>query len=148
MVSDVYQSEPQATLILPWITEYCLLRFVYPDKHIRSSITTLTGTENHSFIQTDSFKWWIGRDNHVSILEELVKESKPWIYIGRSFSPAREKLYEYLSLLRMSSLMQRTVGSDPLSVSWIWKNEDFKLDLLQRQGPYNAYRIEFLQTIK
>lgn len=148
IVSDVYQSEPQATLILPWVTEYCLLRFVYPDKQIRSAITTLTGTENHSFIQTDSFKWWIGRNNHVSMLEELMKESKPWIYIGRSFSPAREKLYEYLSILRMSSFMQRTVGSDPLSSSWIWKNENLKLDLFQRQGPYNAYRIEFLQIKK
>jgi hypothetical protein len=148
IVSDVYKYEPQATLILPWITEYCLLRFVYPDKQIRSSITTLPGTENHSFIQTDPFQWWIGRNNHVSKLEELMKESKPWIYIGRSFSPAREKLYEYLSILRMSSLMQRTVGSDPLSLSWIWKNEDLKLDLFQRQGPYSAYRIEFLQIIK
>ena len=148
IVSDVYKYEPQATLILPWVTEYCLLRFVYPDKQIRSSITTLPGTVNHSFIQTDSFKWWIGRNNHVSMLEELMKESKPWIYIGRSFSPAREKLYEYLSILRMSSLMQRRGGSDPLSLSWIWNNEDLKLDLSQRQGPYNAYRIEFLQRIK
>jgi hypothetical protein len=148
IVSDVYQYEPQATLILPWITEYCLLRFVYPDREIRSSITTLPGTENHSFIQTDSFKWWIGRTNHVSMLEELLKESKPWIYIGRSFSPAREKLYEYLSMLRMSSLMQRRVGSDPLSLSWIWNNEDLKLDLSQRQGPYNAYQIEFSQRMK
>jgi hypothetical protein len=148
LVSDVYKHEPQATLILPWITEYCLLRFVYPDKQIRSSITTLPGTENHSFIQTDSFKWWIGRNNHVSMLEELLKESKPWIYIGRSFSPARERLYEYLSMLRMSSIMQRRVGRDPLSLSWIWNNEDFKLALIQRQGPYNAYQIEFLQRTK
>ncbi len=148
IVSDVYKYEPQATLILPWITEYCLLRFVYPDKQIRCSITTLPGAENHSFIKTDPFKWWIGRNNHVSKLEELMKESKPWIYIGRSFSPAREKLYEYLSMLRMSSLMQRRVGSDPLSLSWIWNNEDLKLTLTQRQGPYNAYRIEFWQRIK
>jgi hypothetical protein len=44
--------------------------------------------------------------------------------------------------------MQKRVGSDPLSLSWIWNNEDLKLDLLQKQGPYNAYRIQFLRTIK
>jgi len=144
IVSDIYKYEPQATLILPWVTEYCLLRFAYPDKQIRCSITTLPGTENHSFIQTDSFKWWIGGNAHVSMPEELMKESKPWIYVGRSFSPAREKLYEYVSALRMGSLMQRRGGSDQLSLSWIWDNEELKLDLFQRQGPYNAYRIEFL----
>ena len=148
IVADVYHAEPQATLILPWITEYCLLRFAYPDKPIRSSLTTLPGAEHHSFVQTEPFKWWIGRNNHVSKLEELMKERKPWIYIGRSYSPAREKLYEYLSLLRMSLHMQRSVGSDPLSLSWIWKNEDLKLALLQKQGPYSAYRIEVLKREK
>lgn len=148
LVSGVYQHDPQATLVLPWITEYCLLRFVYPDKQIRSSITTLPGTQNDSFFKTDSFKWWIGGNNHLSMLEELLRESKPWVYIGRSFSPAREKLYEYLSVLRISSLIQRRGGPDPFTFSWIWNNRDLKLDLFQRQGPYDAYRIEFLQIMK
>lgn len=148
IVSDVYKNEPQATLILPWVTEYCFLRFAYPDKPIRSAITTLPGAQDYSFVQTDPFKWWIGRNNHVSTLEELMNESGPWIYIGRSFSPAREKLYEYLSLMRMNSLMQRRVGNEPLSLSWIWNDENLKLNLVQRQGPYNAYRIESSQRIE
>ena len=148
IASDVYKYEPQATLILPWVTDYCFLRFVYPDKQIRSSITTLSGAgANTSFIQTNTFKWWIGRNNHVSTLEELMRQSKPWIYIGRSFSPAREKLYEYLSFLRINHLMQRTGDSNPLSLSWIWNNADLKLDLSRKQGPYNAYRIERSQRI-
>ena len=143
IVTDVYLAEPQATLILPWITDYCFLRFVYPDKEIRSSITTLSGAgANTSFIQTDTFQWWIGRNNHISKLEELMRQSKPWIYIGRSFSPAREKLYEYVSLLHINFLMQRTGDSNPLALSWLWNNTDIKLELSRRQGPYNAYRIE------
>ena len=148
IVSDVYKYEPQATLILPWITDYCFLRFVYPDKQIRSSITTFSRTgENKSFIQSDAFQWWIGRNNHVSTSEELMRQSKPWIYIGRSFSPAREKLYEYLSFLRINSFMQRTGDDIPLSASWIWNNAGLKLDLSRRQGPYNAYRIKPSQGI-
>jgi hypothetical protein len=148
IVSDVYKYEPQATLILPWVTDYCFLRFVYPDKQIRSSITTLSGAgANTSFIQTDAFKWWIGRNNHVSMSEELMRQPKPWIYIGRSFSPAREKLYEYLSFLRINSFMQRTGDDIPLSASWIWNNAGLKLDLSRKQGPYNAYRIERSQGI-
>jgi hypothetical protein len=148
IVSDVYKYEPQATLILPWITDYCFLRFVYPDKQIRSSITTFSRTgENKSFIQSDAFQWWIGRNNHVSTSEELMRQPKPWIYIGRSFSPAREKLYEYLSFLRMNSFMQRTGDDIPLSASWIWNNADLKLDLSRKQGPYNAYQIEPSQGI-
>ncbi|MFO7667390.1 MAG: hypothetical protein R6V76_12275 [Desulfobacterales bacterium] len=148
IVSDVYKHEPRATLILPWITDYCFLKFVYPDKQIRSSITTFSRTgENKSFIQSDAFQWWIGRNNHVSTSEELKNQSKPWIYIGRSFSPAREKLYEYLSFLHINSFMQRTGDDIPLSASWIWNNADLKLDISHTQGPYNAYRIEPSQGI-
>jgi hypothetical protein len=82
------------------------------------------------------------------MLGELMRESKPWMYIGRSFSPAREKLYEYVSALGMGSLMQRRGGSDQLSLSWIWDNGHLKLDLAQRQGPYSAYRIGFPQGIQ
>jgi hypothetical protein len=148
IVSDIYRHDPQATLILPWVTDYCFFRFVYPDKQIRSSITKFSvAGGNPSFANTDAFKWWIGRNNHVSTLEELMGQSKPWIYIGRSFSPAREKLYEYLSFLRINHLMQRTGGNKPLSLSWIWSNAGLKLDLSRKQGPYNAYRIERSQGI-
>jgi len=143
IVADVYKHEPDATIISPWVTEYCFLRFVHPDKKIRTSVSSLTGTGNNDYLKTPSFQWWIGDNNHVPTLEKLTKESKPLIYIGRSFSPAREKLYQYMSMLGMSSFMQRNVGSDRMSLSWMWSYRDLLLQLIQKQGPYDAYRVEF-----
>ncbi len=148
IVSDVFKHEPQSTLILPWVTDYCFLKFVYPDKTIRSAITRLPGTqEDNLFVKTGAFQWWIGKNNHISSHEELLIQSKPWIFIGRPLSPAREKLYSYLELLGLNRLMQRSGEHHPLASSWIWDHAALKLDLYRKQGPYNAYRIDQTMTI-
>ena len=148
IVSDVFKHEPRSTLILPWVTDYCFLKFVRPDKPIRSAITRLPGTEeNNLFVKTEIFQWWIGKNNHISSHEELLIQSKPWIFIGRPLSPAREKLYSYLELLGLNRFMQRSGEHHPLASSWIWDHAALKLDLYRKQGPYNAYRIDQTMTI-
>jgi hypothetical protein len=142
MVSSLYEREPKTTLITPWVTDYCFLRFVYPEKTILCSISRL-GYVDPEFFTSETFRWWIGEKNQLLTAEKLESKTKPWIYIGRSFSPARERLYKYLSSIRLQQFMQRRVDNDdqPLQMSWIWDTTLLTRTHIQQHGPYSAYEI-------
>ncbi|MFL5471442.1 MAG: glycosyltransferase family 39 protein [Gemmatimonadales bacterium] len=135
---------PNATFLLPWISDYSLLRFSSPASRVDLCLSEMPASRiSHGGYQgglpaTD--RWWAGADRYVGSRERLAAEPRPWEYIGWTYNPADVALLRILARLGFhppsgAKLHNHLIGS------WIWSDPTLILRLLMRSGQYDVYQV-------
>jgi hypothetical protein len=139
--------ESRGTILVPWVTDYCFLRFVFPQLPIRLAMSsTLRGRypgQGRVGPIAPSDQAWAGRSSYVGALSTLERSPRPWYYVGWSYNPV---------MLRIRSLLQdtgvdllgdprRTGWHDHLAESWIWDDPRLSMRPMGGVGQYEVFRV-------
>jgi len=138
------QRTPAATYLLPWMSDYALLRFSSPGSRIELCLSVLPGSRlaraDYVGELAPADRWWAGADHYVGSREQLLKLPHPWMYIGWTYNPAFTELLHQLSIL--GAVPQRAGRlHNHLTGSWIWGDQSLSLRRANRSGLYLVYDV-------
>lgn len=145
LVDRLQNAHPGAALITSWITDYCFLRFAFPDEDVRLAFSKLGDPARQKGFTYAGFRAWVGEDRYLASPEDLRSLTKPHIFVGWSYNPVMLAIRERLSLIGLEGLAtlseKEGLRGDHRSLSWIWSDPSLSLRLLEVVGPYQAYEI-------
>ena len=142
LVQHVRELEPEATLVVPWLSDFCYLATRYPDKRVALVMSETYGSGR--IFRSSEFRRWIGDGRYAGGPTELEALPSPYVYVGWRYSPTVEALDRYLRPLDLAYLdddARRARLLDHLTPSWIWTSEKYLLRPIASQGSYRAFRI-------
>lgn len=137
---------PGATYLIPWISDYSLLRFSFPGAHIELCLSNTPGSRHFHpgqegpLAQPD--RWWAGADHYVGSLPVLERQQRPWYFVGWTFSPPALRLQRLLGRLSLGSLSRAAPPlHNHLAGSWIWHDRSLTLRPSDHVGQYYVYEV-------
>lgn len=144
IMAGLIQRYPNATYLIPWLSDYSFLRFAFPKQDIRLSWSK-GRTKDKKIFPNKSFRHWVGEKNYVDSLELLNQLPRPWIYIGWTYNPAvlnlRERL-RWFGVDYLKEIEQQEGLQDHITLSWIWSDSALKLKQIAQFGLYKAFEIQ------
>jgi hypothetical protein len=136
---------PDGTLLLPWISDYSLLRFSSPASRVDLCLSEIPGSRLSGSGDRGQLpaadRWWAGADRYIPSKEKLLAESRPWEYVGWTYNPADLKLLHIMDRLGFHPPKNARLHNH-LRGSWIWSDADLRRTLSFRLGQYYVYQIE------
>jgi len=142
-MTDLTSRYQQATYLTPWLSDYSFLRFAFPERSVKLSLSrTKYGGEES--LQTEGFKRWVGEMRYVGSVESLRQLPEPWIYIGWKYNPTVvqiKKRLDWLGIQYLKALEQREGLRNHLALSWIWFHPGLSLRQVIQVGQYHAFEI-------
>jgi len=137
----------QATYLLPWSSDYSLLRFAFPDQRIRLCLSETPESRYQALGRPGPLgpldQWWSGPDHYVGSLAALTSLPRPWYYVGWTYLPTTLRLRDLLRRLGIHLLDDPTrLGfHNHLAGSWIWDDPALTLQPLGQEGQFHLYRV-------
>lgn len=146
LVRTMQTRDPGSTALIPWISDYSLLRFAEPGAPVELCVSNLPGsrlsTDGHVGPLSGADAWWAGAGHYVGSRAALSREPRPWEYIGWTYNPA---VLDLLHLLGQAGLGSRVLSDatlhNHLSESWVWHDPSLKRRLVRRRGEYYVYQL-------
>jgi hypothetical protein len=138
---------PHGTYLLPWASDYSLLRFSFPDQPIALS---LSQTPESRYAGSDSVgpiskadQWWSQPDHYVASHSDLARRPQPWLYIGWTYNPAALRIARVLNSLGLKPPSGVGAGQlhNHLAGSWVWYDSSLTLTPTDSLGQYRGYRV-------
>jgi hypothetical protein len=138
--------EPAATYLVPWSSDFSLLRFAFPDAHV---VLCLTGTAGSRQGMTGgrgalsaADQWWAGTGHYVAGDSALAELPGPRYYIGWEENPAALRLQRLMESLGLAGLMsQGPKLHNHLEESWIWSDDAWRLTRRGQVAQYQVYEV-------
>ncbi|MGN6392369.1 MAG: glycosyltransferase family 39 protein [Gemmatimonadales bacterium] len=146
LVRTMRTRDPGSTALIPWISDYSLLRFAEPGAPVELCVSNLPdsrlSTGGHAGALPGADAWWAGPAHYVGSRAALSLEPRPWEYIGWTYNPA---VLDLLQLLGRAGLGHR-VSTDVqmhnhLTGSWVWHDPSLTPRLVRRRGEYYVYQL-------
>lgn len=144
IMAGLIQRYPNATYLIPWLSDYSFLRFAFPKQDIKLSWSK-GRAEGEKIFPNKSFRHWVGEKNYVDSLELLNQLPRPWIYIGWTYNPAvlnLKKRLRWFGVDYLKEIEQQEGLQDHITLSWIWSDPDLKLKQIAQLGLYKAFEIQ------
>ncbi|HKT60615.1 MAG TPA: hypothetical protein VJQ46_11225, partial [Gemmatimonadales bacterium] len=143
VVDGLEQRSPGATYLIPWGSDYSLLRFAFPAERIR---LCFSDTQEWGYARSGDqhlLGWWAGPDHYSGSPAALDSLPQPWYYIGWTYIPSMLRLRGLLQRLGLHILDDpRKLGlHDHLASSWIWYDRALSLQPVEQRGQYHVYRV-------
>jgi hypothetical protein len=137
---------PDATYLIPWIADYSLLRFSFPDARIELCCSNIPASRRfqpgYEGPLTQPDQWWAGADHYVGSRSALVQRPRPWYFVGWTYNPAALRLQQLLGTLSLERLVLKGPRlHNHLAGSWIWNDRSVTLSPSDRLGQYFAYEL-------
>ena len=143
LIEDVDTQRPQATLVVPWLSDFCYLSLAFPDRRVVLAMSETYGTG--TVFQTRDFQQWVGASAYAGAAEDLERQPAPRVYAGWEYSPTVVALDRYLRPLRLAYLDdpdRRARLLNHLTPSWVWNSDRYRLEPIAARGAYRAFTIE------
>jgi hypothetical protein len=138
------QQKPGATYLVPWISDYSLLRFSGPAARVDLCLSVLPGgrisTRGHTGQLGAADRWWAGADHYVGSKDVLLKQPRPWRYLGWTYNPANVALVRWLGRLGLP-IPKGGKLHNHLAGSWIWLDPTLGRQLVEHSGLYYVYAL-------
>jgi hypothetical protein len=144
LMDKLLSSQPYATYLIPWISDYSFLRIAYPDERIYLTISKAK-SGGDEFFKSKPFLWWAGEQRYVGSLDTLTSCPQPWIYTGWTYSPVILEMREMLKRVGIDSFKENDYKNH-LTWSWVWSHPALDLKNVAEIGPYYAFVIQFLES--
>ena len=138
--------DPKATYLIPWTSDYSLLRFAFPHANI---VLCLTGSpESRQGMLgargplSPADQWWAGAGHYVGSDSALVAHPRPWYYIGWNRNPSAVRLQRLLAHVGLERLVLKGPRlHNHLAESWIWSDKAWLLKPRARVAQYHVYEV-------
>jgi hypothetical protein len=142
----VQAGAPGSTELIPWISDYSLLRFAEPTLPVELCVSDLPGTRlssrGHAGALAGGDLWWAGSGHYVGSRPALEREPRPWEYIGWTYNPAGLALVRLLGPTGLGPRVARDAGMhNHLTGSWVWHDPTLTRRLTGRRGEYYVYQV-------
>ncbi len=140
-------SAASGTVLLPWATDYCFLRFAFPGLPVRLAMSALPQGRYRSLGRSGPIaladQVWAERARYVGGLATLERAQPPWYYVGWSYNPVMLRIRSILSSAGLDILgdPRRMGWHDHLAESWIWKDPRLAKVRIGRLGQYEIYGV-------
>jgi hypothetical protein len=142
---ELQRQAPGATYLVPWISDYSLLRFSSPGSRVELCLSELPGSrvsEPGRAGQLDAAdRWWAGSSHYVGSERTLAKAPRPWEYLGWTYNPADMKLIHLMGDVGVRAPSSVHLHNH-LAGSWIWTDRLLTRRLAEQSGPYRVYQVE------
>ena len=136
---------PRPTYLVPWISDFSLLRFTHPDAPVELCLSNLPGTrfsrpgEGSGLSPADD--WWAGAGHYVGSRAILARSPEPWEYIGWTYNPAALRLQRLLAVVGLAPRLPGAELHNHLTGSWIWHDSTLRLTPIDQVGQYHVYQV-------
>ena len=147
LFETVHARYPHGTYVIPWASDYSLLRFTFPDAPIALSLSQ-TPESRYAGSGTigpidQADQWWAGRDHYLASHADLARRPQPWIYVGWRFNPTALRIESLLDRLHLGrpSGVDHHLYHNHLAGSWVWYDSSLTLHPADSLGQYLAYRV-------
>jgi hypothetical protein len=147
LVGRLVQRHPIATILVPWSSDYCFLRFVLPRARVRLVMSAMPSARyqggGHWGEMPPSDQAWVEPARYVGSRPALDRASGPWYYVGWTFNPVMLRVRGLLREIGIHTLDDpRRVGwHDHLSASWIWGDPRLRLRAAGGAGQYEVFQV-------
>src|SRR3954471_6807763 len=142
---QLQKQAPGATYLVPWISDYTLLRFSSPSSRVELCLSELPGSRvsepGHAGQLDASDRWWAGASHYIGSEMTLAREPRPWEYLGWTYNPADMKLIHLLGDVGVRAPTAVHLHNH-LAGSWIWTDRLLTRRLAEQSGPYFVYQVE------
>jgi hypothetical protein len=147
LVGGLAQRHPQGTILVPWTSDYCFLRFALPHARVRLAMTALPTSRYHGHGRWGPLplrdQQWAGTAGYVGTRRVLNRFAEPWYYVGWSYNPVMLRVRRLLGTAGVHLLddPHRTGWHDHLTGSWIWTDPGLLLRPVASAGQYRVFEV-------
>ncbi len=149
LFASLQQGTPGATFLIPWTSDYSLLRFSFPDARIELSLDNTPGSRSFragrgSLLSQDD-QWWAGATHYAGSPAALATLPGPRFLIGWTYNPAALRLQQLLGSLGVPSRFTNSRElHNHLVGTWVWHDPAVALTPIRRLGEYRAFELREL----
>jgi len=145
-IMDLATTDEQANYLIPWLSDYSLLRLMYPEKNIYL-VKDWTRTGDDSFYSSSAFREWIGDCAYVANMDELLTLPFPWRYTGWDYNHVIKSLRGGAEAIGFSTAGIDEGQKNHLTLGWPWQHEMIsQTQLLHTDGHYEIYDLLPVET--
>ena len=147
LVGGLAERDPEGTILVPWTSDYCFLRFALPDARVRLAVTALPASRFHGHGRWGPLppldQGWAGSAWYVGTRRALNRSARPWYYVGWSYNPVMLRVRRLLETAGVHLLddPHRTGWHDHLAGSWIWSDPRLRLRPIASAGQYRVFEV-------
>lgn len=134
---------PRATYLVPWLSDYCYLSFVYPQRDVRF-VMSWAKNEDPKFYRGTAFRRWVGEGKHAGDLGALRDAPRPWYYVGWDYNPILGRIRERMRWLGFGTaepLRYSQHQKNHLALSWVWSTPALTLREIDRSDHYRVFDV-------
>jgi len=147
VVEELSRDHPQATILVPWASDYCFLRYRFPTLRVRLAMSALPASRYPS-----QGRWgviapidqrWAGPALYVGSMASLSRTPGPWYYVSWSYNPVMLQVRTLLEDLDIHALgdPHRTGWHDHRAASWIWTDARLVHREIGGEGQYEIFLL-------
>jgi len=129
-----------AQYLVPWISDYCLLRFMYPDQAIYL-VMDWAYDGDEEFFTSQPFRRWVGPGRYLANINELDLHPLPWRYVGWDYSPVIKRMQSIARKIGFPAGGIKEGQKNHLSLGWPWHDEHLTRTRLHSDGHYEIYAL-------
>ncbi len=139
--NDYAATQGEVQYLTPWVSDYCLLRFTYPEQAVRLVMDwAYNGDED--FFQSEDFRQWVGDSNYLANFAALARYPQPWHYIGWDYSPVIKRIQSIASALGMPVDSIKEGQKNHLELGWPWDDPALERSQQSSDGHYSIYSLK------
>ncbi len=146
IMETIEYDNSSATYLIPWISDYCLLKYIYPEKDIHLTWSSVDGKLN-SFFNHPTFIKWAGGEKYFGSQfgpDQVSELSDPIYYVGWRYNQPAIKIKKNMMWLKsgyVDSIEAHEGLKNHLELSWIWKEKTLRLTPYKSLGQYEAFIV-------
>lgn len=139
MDSSIAESNAQYLVI--WLSDYTLLRLMYPEENIFLTVNWTRNGDN-DFFTSAPFRKWIGPNAYLANMQELSRLPLPWRYIGWDYNHVIKSMQSYGEFAGLSADSIKEGQKNHYMLSWPWLEERLSKTKLYSVGNYIMYDVK------
>lgn len=147
IAQELSRQHPQGTILVPWASDYCFLRFAFPDLSVRLTMSALPASrypgQGRWGVIAPIDQRWAGQARYVGSMATLARSPQPWYYVTWSYNPVMLRVRTLLEGLDIHALGDpRSTGwHDHRAGSWIWTDSGLWRREIGGAGQYEVFRV-------
>lgn len=134
-------AESNALYLVPWLSDYTLLRLMYPEQAIYLSVNW-TRNGDKDFLSSEPSRKWIGTPGYLANMEELSRLPLPWRYVGWDYNHVIKRMQSYAELAGLSVDGFKEGQKNHYTITWPWQEQQLIKTKLFAVDNYVMYDVK------
>lgn len=145
VLMDKSIAESNALYLVPWLSDYTLLRLMYPEQAIYLTVNW-TRNGDTDFLSSEPSRKWIGSPGYLANMEELSRLPRPWRYIGWDYNRVIKRIQSYAELAGLSVDGFKEGQKNHYAITWPWQEEQLTKTKLFAVENYVMYDVKSISA--